>query len=62
LIASHSANLPTIVVETLVEQIKQGSGIYYGWASIGRECEVYPMVMSIGWNPFYKNEKRNAVS
>jgi len=22
---------------------------------------VYPMVMSIGWNPFYKNEKRSVV-
>lgn len=24
--------------------------------------EVYPMVMSIGWNPFYKNKTRTAVS
>ncbi|KAI9883483.1 MAG: hypothetical protein M1823_004752 [Watsoniomyces obsoletus] len=24
-----------------------------------KEFRVYPMVMSIGWNPFYKNEKRS---
>lgn len=25
------------------------------------QTEVYPMVMSLGWNPFYKNEKLTAV-
>ena len=32
------------------------SGIYLGWASVGDSPEVYMMVMSIGWNPFYNNE------
>ncbi len=32
------------------------SGIYLGWASVGTDAAVYKMVMSIGWNPFYKNE------
>eukprot|EP00803_Ostreobium_quekettii_P006302 evm.model.scf_1417.2 EVM.evm.TU.scf_1417.2 scf_1417:21041-29177(+) len=36
------------------------TGIYYGWASVGASPEVYQMVMSIGWNPFYKNEKKTA--
>jgi riboflavin kinase len=38
------------------------SGIYFGWAGIDFQGDcVYPMVMSIGWNPFYKNEKRSVV-
>ncbi|CAO3608540.1 unnamed protein product [Cunninghamella echinulata] len=36
-------------------------GVYYGWAQIGDiNSKVYPMVMSLGWNPYYKNEKRSA--
>ncbi|KAI9812234.1 MAG: riboflavin kinase [Thelocarpon impressellum] len=44
------------------------SGVYYGWAFLSSipdtakpdvKEDVYPMVMSIGWNPFYKNEKRS---
>ena len=32
------------------------SGIYLGWASVGAETAVHKMVMSIGWNPYFKNE------
>ncbi|QIX01890.1 hypothetical protein AMS68_007407 [Peltaster fructicola] len=46
------------------------SGIYYGYAGLSadhkrhdtsqeQEAAVYQMVMSIGWNPFYKNEVRS---
>lgn len=37
------------------------SGVYYGYASLKlkEQPEVFPMVMSIGWNPFYKNEVRS---
>jgi riboflavin kinase len=39
------------------------TGVYYGWAQVGEVGSVvYPMVMSLGWNPYYKNEKRSAVS
>lgn len=38
------------------------TGVYYGWAQVGNDQTVYPMVMSLGWNPYYKNEKRSAVS
>ncbi len=53
------------------------SGVYFGWAGVDlptaaigeRRAEglnpranVYPMVMSIGWNPFYKNTVRSVVS
>lgn len=36
------------------------TGIYCGWASVGSDSAVYKMVMSVGWNPFYKNEKKTA--
>lgn len=40
------------------------SGIYYGFAGLDLRDEkdksaVFPMVMSIGWNPFYKNTVRS---
>jgi riboflavin kinase len=53
------------------------SGVYFGWAgvdlpsttigekraeSLNPGANVYPMVMSIGWNPFYKNTVRSVVS
>lgn len=39
------------------------TGVYYGWTQIGElTSQVYPMVMSLGWNPYFKNEKRSAVS
>jgi riboflavin kinase len=53
------------------------SGVYFGWAgvdlpvasigdkmteSLNPRANVYPMVMSIGWNPFYKNTVRSVVS
>jgi FAD synthase len=31
------------------------TGIYYGWASLGTSASVHQMVMSVGFNPFYKN-------
>ncbi|KAF3225014.1 riboflavin kinase, partial [Orbilia oligospora] len=58
-----TANIPT---EGLPEFIE--SGIYYGWAGLqSSECgsssdrgdAVFPMVMSVGWNPFYKNTVRS---
>ena len=39
--------------------------MYYGWAGLSPSAAtshvsaVYPMVMSIGWNPFYKNTVRS---
>lgn len=32
------------------------TGIYGGWAAIGHSSTVYPMVMSVGFNPFYGNK------
>lgn len=36
----------------------QAAEIPQGWDGKGR---VYPMVMSVGWNPFYKNTVRSVV-
>jgi len=47
-------------------------GVYYGYAQVIPPAEkvaafssedliVLPMVMSLGWNPFYKNEQLTAV-
>lgn len=53
------ANFPDSVVENLPADIS--TGIYYGWASLSHG-DVYKMVMSIGWNPYYKNTKKSMVS
>ena len=37
------------------------SGVYYGWARV-EQGPVYKMVMSVGWNPQFQNEKRSMVS
>jgi riboflavin kinase len=47
-------------------------GVYYGFAQISasggqepiaqEDLAVFPMVMSLGWNPYYKNERMTAVS
>ncbi|CAK9806157.1 Riboflavin kinase [Anthophora plagiata] len=49
-----TANLEDEVVNNLPNDFK--TGVYYGWACLDRQ--VYKMVASIGWNPFYKNEKK----
>lgn len=53
------ANFPDSVVDNLPADIN--TGIYYGWACVGNG-DVYKMVMSIGWNPYYKNTKKSMVS
>lgn len=55
------ANLSDEALEAMCTEFT--SGVYYGWAQIGAAgSQVYPMVMSLGWNPYYKNEKRSGVS
>jgi len=46
------------VVEHLPEEM--GTGIYYGWAKVDNG-QVHKMVLSVGWNPYYKNEKKSMV-
>ncbi|KZC05186.1 PREDICTED: riboflavin kinase [Dufourea novaeangliae] len=49
-----TANLEDKIVDALPSDFK--IGVYYGWASV--DAKVYKMVASVGWNPFYKNEKK----
>ncbi|KAF6126901.1 riboflavin kinase [Phyllostomus discolor] len=51
-----TANFPEQVVDSLPADIS--TGIYYGWASVG-SGDVHKMVVSIGWNPYYKNTKKS---
>jgi len=64
-----TANLPD---ESLLHmsEITQ-TGVYYGYARVyppegadkplsEQDAKVLPMVMSLGWNPFYKNERLTA--
>lgn len=53
-----AANFPESVVDSLPESF--GTGVYYGWAQVD-DGPVHKMVMSIGWNPFYKNTKKSMV-
>jgi len=47
-----TANFPIEVVQKLPADIT--SGVYYGWACVA-DGPVFKMVVSIGWNPYYKN-------
>ncbi|KAI9595095.1 hypothetical protein BDF19DRAFT_385630 [Syncephalis fuscata] len=55
-----TANMEEKAQESLCKDAKLG--VYYGWAQVVgvEDNTVFPMVMSLGWNPFYKNEKRSA--
>ena len=52
------ANYPEEVINSLPEGLD--TGVYYGWASLDGN-EVYKMVLSVGWNPFFKNTKKSMV-
>ncbi|XP_027705535.1 riboflavin kinase-like [Vombatus ursinus] len=51
-----TANFPEQVVDNLPCDLS--TGIYYGWACVGNG-DVHKMVLSIGWNPYYKNTKKS---
>lgn len=53
-----SANFGIDVVSQLPKNLE--TGIYYGWASVDNDA-VHKMVMSVGWNPYYKNEHKSMV-
>ncbi|EJT97679.1 riboflavin kinase [Dacryopinax primogenitus] len=65
-----TANLPDDAIELMASKCQHG--IYYGYARVHQpphgkpgdleetEIEVYPMVMSLGNNPYYNNEKMTA--
>lgn len=51
-----TANFGPEVVNNLPNDFK--TGVYYGFANV-EKGPVYKMVMSVGWNPFYKNEQKS---
>lgn len=51
-----TANFPDEVVNDLPEEIN--TGVYYGWAKVDNGA-VHKMVMSIGWNPYFRNIKKS---
>lgn len=51
-----TANFPEHVVDSLPSDLP--TGIYYGWGCVAHG-DVHKMVMSIGWNPYYKNVKKS---
>ncbi|KAF8897315.1 riboflavin kinase [Infundibulicybe gibba] len=64
-----TANLPDESI-TPITSVAQ-TGVYYGYAQVlppkdkktllsQDDVQVLPMVMSLGWNPFYKNERLTA--
>ncbi|KAI9281825.1 hypothetical protein BY458DRAFT_531306 [Sporodiniella umbellata] len=54
-----TANLSEDAICTLGSDLD--TGVYYGWSQIGElDSKVYPMMMSLGWNPYYQNEKKSA--
>ncbi|KAL8279154.1 hypothetical protein RQP46_008410 [Phenoliferia psychrophenolica] len=58
-----TANLPDTSIAPYSEALS--TGVHYGWARVVDPAstshdDVYPMVMSIGWNPFYENTHRTA--
>uniref|UniRef100_A0A452HBT5 Riboflavin kinase n=1 Tax=Gopherus agassizii TaxID=38772 RepID=A0A452HBT5_9SAUR len=60
----HSSTLTSLQFANFSEQVVESfpsdisTGIYYGWASVGNG-DVHKMVLSIGWNPYYKNVKKS---
>ncbi|KAG2173283.1 hypothetical protein INT43_004657 [Umbelopsis isabellina] len=54
-----TANLSNEALDALCSAFD--TGVYYGWTCIEADkSTIYPMVMSLGWNPYYNNEKRSA--
>jgi len=58
-----TANLPEDTV--IPHSAALDNGVLYGFARVSipsspDDNKVFPMVMSVGWNPYYKNEKKTA--
>ncbi|KAJ2776305.1 riboflavin kinase [Coemansia interrupta] len=52
-----TANLAEDAVERTLRDLPVG--VYLGWAQISGQRAVWPMVMSLGWNPYFQNERRS---
>ncbi|GBG25705.1 Riboflavin kinase [Hondaea fermentalgiana] len=54
LLGCPTANIDEKAVGNALESF--GTGVYFGWAKL--DGQVYKMVTSIGWNPYFKNDKK----
>ena len=52
----QTANFPDEVVNELPQEIN--TGVYYDWARVDNG-PVHKMVMSIGWNLYFRNVKKS---
>lgn len=55
-----SANFNDEVVEGMPPEVQ--TGIYFGWAKLDTEGTIRKAVVSVGWNPYFKNKKKSFVS
>lgn len=57
-----TANLPIAALDDPINDAQHrlhDTGVYFGWAQVlDTDAGVYPMVMSVGWNPQFQNEKK----
>src|SRR5689334_2068695 len=53
-----TANMNMEAINDIVDAVS--TGIYFGWARV--RGSVHPAVVSIGWNPYYKNQHKTVVS
>lgn len=51
-----TANFEPHVVKELPVELE--TGVYFGWAQIDNGA-IHKMVMSVGWNPYYKNVEKS---
>lgn len=51
-----TANFDDNAVATM--PVSMDNGVYFGWVNINNG-PVYKMLVSIGWNPYFKNEKKS---
>ncbi|VDL94462.1 unnamed protein product [Schistocephalus solidus] len=58
-LGTPTANMSEDVIEKLPSTMP--TGVYAGWAQVD-DGPVYKMVMSLGWNPFYKNKRKSLVN
>lgn len=48
-----TANFPETVIQQLPTSFE--CGVYYGWAKLSSNPQVFKMTMCVGWNPYYHN-------
>jgi len=58
-LGTPTANFNQSIVDQLPKDLP--TGIYFGWAQVNSHV-VYPMVTSVGWNPYFGNKTKSMVN